>query len=49
MRAPSLTTLLGAALALFMLGLVSRKAADKPFTDAVAPTLRMPATPARRS
>jgi hypothetical protein len=36
MRATSLTTALGAALALCVLGLVSGKAADKPFTDAVA-------------
>ena len=36
MRAPSLTIIPGAALALCVLGLASAQAADKPFTDAVA-------------
>ena len=36
MRATSLTIIPGAALALCVLGFASAKAADKPFTDAVA-------------
>ena len=36
MRAPSLTTVIPAALALVVAGLASAQAADKPFTDAVA-------------